>query len=305
MSEGAKPRYLFTVFTPSYNRAHTLGRVWDSLKAQTFRDFEWLIIDDGSTDGTRELVASYEKEAPFPIRYFAQKNQGKHIAFNWAIDLAEGELLLTFDSDDACLPSALERLRFHWLAIPEADRPRFSAVTGLCVDQNGKPVGNRFPRDVFDSDSAECYYRHKVRGEKWGFQRTDVLRQFKLPEARRGEMNATSQIWNEISRAYRTRYVNEVIRIYYIEGPSLTHQQPGSKSAVGGRAEHLTRLNKDIAWIRYAPFEFLRSAVHYARFSFHRKVTVSTQLADLENALARGLWLVALPIAYLVYLRDE
>lgn len=297
-------KYLFTVFTPSYNRAHTLPRVYDSLRAQTFRDFEWLIVDDGSTDGTKALVETYEKEAGFPVRYYSQENQGKHVAFNWAIDLAEGELFLTFDSDDACLPNALERLRHHWLAIPEADRPRFSAVTGLCVDQDGKPVGNRFPSDVLDSDSAECYYRHKIRGEKWGFQRTDVLRQFRMDEGRRGELNATSQIWNSISRAYRTRYINEVLRIYYIEGPSLTHQQPGSKSAVGGRAEHLTRLNEDIRWIRHAPLEFLRSAVHYARFSFHRKVPVTVQYSDLRNPVARGLWLLALPVAYLVYLRD-
>ena len=69
---------LFTVFTPTYNRAHTLHRVYDSLCAQTLRDFEWLVIDDGSTDGTADLIANWAKSADFPIRYFKQEHSGRH-----------------------------------------------------------------------------------------------------------------------------------------------------------------------------------------------------------------------------------
>ena len=72
-------RYIFTVFTPTYNRAHTLHRVYGSLKVQTFRDFEWLIVDDGSTDDTEALVKQWQAEANFPIRYIWQKNSGKHL----------------------------------------------------------------------------------------------------------------------------------------------------------------------------------------------------------------------------------
>src|SRR5690242_10850122 len=109
---------LFTVFTPTYNRAHTLHRVFDSLRAQTIRDFEWLVIDDGSVDGTSEQISEWTNTVDFPIRYFKQKNSGKHIAHNLAAREARGQFFLPLDSDDACMPDALERLSYHWNSIP-------------------------------------------------------------------------------------------------------------------------------------------------------------------------------------------
>src|SRR5579872_2682653 len=141
--------YLFTVFTPTYNRASTLPRVYESLKAQTFRGFEWLIVDDGSTDSTREIVEKWQAE--FPIRYIYQRNQGKPAAYNRAVAEARGELFLFIDSDDACLPEALERLKYHWDGIPAGERGKFSAVTALCKDQHDCLCGEKFPCDVLDS----------------------------------------------------------------------------------------------------------------------------------------------------------
>src|SRR5690242_19362698 len=102
---------LFTVFTPTYNRAHTIERVYRSLCTQNCRDFEWLVVDDGSTDGTEALIRQWQHEAEFPIRYFWQPNAGKHVAMNRGVAEASGSLFLTLDSDDACVPWALERLR--------------------------------------------------------------------------------------------------------------------------------------------------------------------------------------------------
>lgn len=177
-----KSDHTFTVFTPTYNRAHTLSRVHDSLRAQTFREFEWLIVDDGSTDGTGELVQKWSAEADYPIRYIWQENRGKHIAFNRAAAEARGELFLVLDSDDACVPEALERFHRHWRSIPLQERPRFSALTALCVDRHGNLIGTAFPQDVLDSDSIGIRYRHKLKGEKWGFHRTEVMRRFPFPE---------------------------------------------------------------------------------------------------------------------------
>src|SRR3974390_2817293 len=96
--------YAFTVFTATYNRAHTLHRVYDSLCAQTLHDFEWIVIDDGSTDNTAELIDDWAKAAQFPIRYFKQNHSGKHVAHNLAVREARGLFFLPLDSDDACLP---------------------------------------------------------------------------------------------------------------------------------------------------------------------------------------------------------
>ena len=304
--EGTSPHaYTFTVFTPTYNRADTLPRVYESLKAQTFADFEWLVVDDGSTDQTRALVEGWQREAGFPIRYFHQENRGKHAAFNRAVREAKGELLLNLDSDDRCVPNALERLKCHWDSIPGQQRPAFSAVTANCVDQEGKLVGTPFPKDVLDSDPLEMRYRYRVRGEKWGFQRTDVLRQYPFPEALTRQYVPEDVVWTEIARKYKTRFVNEALRIYHSDQPSMVHGQEPGKNAEGGRLQHLTVLNRQIGYFRYAPLEFCRSAVHYARFSFHARRGVGRQWADLGPWLARLLWAVFLPVGWAVYFRDK
>src|SRR5687767_5062754 len=210
--------YAFTVFTPTYNRAHTLERVYASLDAQSFRDFEWLIVDDGSTDDTRSLVERWRQQARFPIRYLWQENSGKHVAFNVAVREARGELFLPFDSDDGCVPHALECFRRHWESIPGDRRARFSAVTALCKDQHGNLVGSKFPYAVTDSNSLEIHYRFHVTGEKWGFHRTEVLRQYPFPEIRATHV-PESVVWGKIALRYSTRFVNDVLRIYYIGGP--------------------------------------------------------------------------------------
>ena len=99
---------IITVCTATFNRAHTLHRVFDSLKAQTFQDFEWLVINDGSSDETEMLIARWQSRTSFSIRYKYQQNQGKHIAINLGATLALGDFFVVADSDDAFLPNALE-----------------------------------------------------------------------------------------------------------------------------------------------------------------------------------------------------
>jgi glycosyltransferase involved in cell wall biosynthesis len=298
-------RYTFTVFTPCFNRAHTLQRVYDSLDAQTFRDFEWLIVDDGSTDGTDRLAAEWQRTAGFSIRYLRQPNRGKHVAFNHGVREARGELFLPLDSDDACVPEALERFKLHWDAIPGEERNHFSAVTALCVDQHGRLVGDRFPHDVTDSDSLEIRYRFRVAGEKWGFHRTDVLRRYPFPEDVSGHYVAESLVWSRIAREYRTRFVNEALRIYFIGEPSMVHGQRPGKNAVGGRLFHLAVLNEEKDYFRVAPAEFLRSAGLYARYSFHLRASPLQQWSAIRGRRERMLWMLMLPAGLGLYLLDR
>jgi glycosyltransferase involved in cell wall biosynthesis len=298
---------LFTVFTPTYNRASTLHRVYDSLRAQTLRDFEWLIVDDGSSDNTSELVKGWQKQADFPIAYHYQTNRGKHIAFNRGVTLAQGELFLTLDSDDACVPTALERLVWHWRQIPDNIRARYSAVTALCVDPNGRPVGDRFPRDTIDSNTLEMRYRYKIRGEKWGFQRTDILRQFPFPEIAGLTHCPETVVWSVIGRRYLTRYVNEALRIYYpADSPEaqLSSIAP-ARLARAALLEHTAALNQELDWFRMDPGRFVRSAVHYVRFSLHAGIGPREQWRALHPAGARMLWLMAAIPGMLIYLRER
>jgi len=301
-----KYQYVFTVFTPTYNRRHTLHRVYESLKAQTYRDFEWLIVDDGSTDNTCELVEQWQQKNLVPIRYIYQENSHKHIAFNRGVREAKGELFLTFDSDDSCEPQALERFKYHWDAIPLDQKEKFSAVTCLCKYRDGKIIGSLFPFNPTDSNSLEIHYRFKVKGEKWGFHRNDVLRCFLCGEEMIGAHLPESLLWNKIAKKYKTRFVNEALRIYWTDQPSiLRSSQHPRKNASGAQINHLDILNEYTEWFRFDPLSFLRSAVHYSRFSFHLGIKISQQIATITTALGKILWLITLPVGYLVYLKDN
>jgi glycosyltransferase involved in cell wall biosynthesis len=305
MSDGE--RYEFTVFTATFDRAHTLPRVYQALLAQTWRDFEWVVVDDGSTDATPELVGTWIEERRIPIRYLRQPNRGKHAATNRAVEHARGRLFLPLDSDDACVPRALERLAYHWSTIPEADRESFAGVACLCQDPSGQIVGDRFPREVVDCSLLEMTYRHRVRGEKWGFNRTDVLRRVPFSEEHGRTCLPESLVWHAIARTYRTRFVDEPLRIYYVDpgAPSLAHHQPAAKNALGGMLKQRMVLNDEIEWARVAPFQFLRAAALFARFALHRGLGLGAQARELRRPLGRALWLAALPLGVALFLRDR
>jgi len=208
----------FTVFTPVYNRRDTIHRVWDSLLAQTFRDFEWVVVDDGSEDGVGELLADYRTTAPFPMKVLTQANRGKHVAWNRAIEIANGEFFVTVDSDDAIIPTALERLDTWWRHIPDSDLSHFLGIMVLCQDaRTGAVVGDSFPQSPMVSDSLEVVYIHRVRGEKWGCDRTDALRKRPFPETRGARYFPESYLWLSLARTCKKLCVNEALRIYHTD----------------------------------------------------------------------------------------
>jgi len=305
------PEFSITVFTPVYNRASTLPRVWESLLAQTFRDFEWLIVDDGSTDETPALAASYVQQAPFPVRYFRQENQHKKVAHNLAVREARGQVMLGLDSDDRCVPHALERLWWHWNNIPETEREHFSAVTVLCQDENGEIVGDRFPGDKwFDSNSTEITYKYRARGEKWGFHRVDVLRRFPFPTDVKGYV-PESYVWVQIDRLFKTRYVNEPLRIYYRDTADsqitgmIRDPRPGANGAVVGTAPELS------ACARYFfsnPRGVGKLAANFVRLLLHSTFTLGEKFRFAwtdQSWPARLLIVLTAPVGLAVFLRDQ
>jgi glycosyltransferase involved in cell wall biosynthesis len=298
-------QYIFTVFTPTYNRASTLHRVYESLRDQTFRDFEWLIIDDGSKDNTRELVEGWQQAAEFPIRYVYQQNAGKNSASNAGVQLAKGELFLTLDSDDRCTPNALERLYYHWNDIPADRRHLFSAVTCLCEDRDGNLQGKRLPRAVMDEHPLDMLYRYGFREEQWGFQRTDVMKEFPFP-VMAGQHIDEGTVWSQIALKYQTRFIDEILRIYYLDdiGKDRLTQQDPTKRSPGMVESRKYILNNDIDWFRFAPFWFLRHAVHYNRFGFHIHNSIDKQIGAIDSIVGKLLVTISIPFGWLVYRRD-
>jgi glycosyltransferase involved in cell wall biosynthesis len=301
------PGPVFTVFTPTRDRAATLHRPYESLRAQTFRDFEWLIVDNESSDETPSLVEAWQREADFPIRYIYQTNEGFHRSWNTATREAHGRFLVTLASDDSCFPIALERLYALWQTIPETERDGFTGVSTIVTDHEGRLVGDPFPQDVLDSTSLELRYRHHVRGEKWGFQRVDVMRRFPFPTIE-GYTSYVPEgiVWNAIGREYKERYVNEVLRQFWLDAPvSLARPRKPSDNARGALLHATELLTKDIGWARYDLRSFLLIATRYVRFSFHLGRSVATQWRGLSSPVARALWVAALPLGYGRFLMDH
>jgi hypothetical protein len=158
-------------------------------------------------------------------------------------------------------------------------------------------VGNRFPRDVLDSNSIELVYRYRVRGDKWGFTRTDVLRHFPFP-ADDTKFIPESLVWDEIATKYSTRYVNEVLLIAWIRprAGSKERSEAASQNARGLTRWNLYVLNRHLGWFRYDPIRFVLSAVRYTRFSSLDHRSPLQQLRLLRSPAARLLWWLTLPL---------
>lgn len=231
-------KYPITVFTPSYNRAYIIEKAYQSLTRQTMPEFEWLIVDDGSTDNTEELVQHFIDEQNIIIRYFKKTNGGKHTAVNMGLEMAEGRLFLILDSDDYLNDNALERILYWEDTIKDAEH--FGGVSGLRVYQNGIPIGQKW---IPETDYIDTFAFEKDRkkygllGDKAEAYYTDVLRQFCPLPVYEGEHDVEiGVLWNRVAYAgYKLRWFREGIYVceYLEDGLSANSVQLHLKNFQG------------------------------------------------------------------------
>ncbi len=291
--------YTFTVFTPTYNRAHLLTEVFESLKAQTFTDFEWVVVDDGSTDDTRARVMEWQASAGFPIVYVHQENRGKHVAINRGLSLASGEFFLIHDSDDLLLPHTLKRFHEIWTDIPLAERNSLGGVMGLCAYRDGSIVPQRFPRDAMDMSHREYWFEMNMRGDKCYFVVTDLLRRYPFPEIPGEKFMAEAIVFNQIGEKFRC--VNEVMRIVrYLpdgltaKGRAIRYRNPRGARLYYGEAVRLPTGIKPK----------LKNMANFIRYSVHAGESLYASLAEVGLPLLFGISLpIGLGLAWIDRLR--
>lgn len=162
-----------TVFTPTYNRAYTLHLCYESLLRQTSKDFVWLIVDDGSSDGTEAMVKKWQAEADFPIRYVYQQNQGMHGAHNTAYELIETELNVCIDSDDYMADDAVEKILSFWTKHGGSE---YAGIVALDASTDGTVIGTNLPQGLTSATLSDLYGKHGIKGDKKLVYRTELTR---------------------------------------------------------------------------------------------------------------------------------
>lgn len=215
-----------TVFTPTYNRAYTLPRLYESLKAQTFHNFEWVIVDDGSADNTAEIVRGFIQERPFfEIKYRKTENGGKHRAINRGMDLVEGELFLMMDSDDWLRKDALEWIDRVEKEIPEEQKSQFAGVYGLKCHTDGSLIGSTFDGATLDITYFERE-KYGVSGDKAEIYYSKYMRQFPFPEFEGEKFCTECLVWDQVAAlGLKLRHFNEGIYFGEYLEDGLTHRE--------------------------------------------------------------------------------
>ena len=258
-----------TVFTPTFNRAHTLHRVFNSLLGQQYMDFEWVIVDDGSTDETRDIVAQFIRQEPFfKIYYFFQPNSGKHIAINRGAEMAKGKWFHIADSDDALEPRTLAVFMKTWEEIPLAKRHLFCGVAACCKDQYGNRISDQVPGGMFDGGFRELFYKYHFRKEVFMINKTAIIRQFPFPEFIRNCYFPESTVWRKMTDQYLIRFINDEMRIYYINDQHsiMSGKKAPALKALSNCIGSSDVLNHDLKYFFYYPFYFCKMAVVYHSF---------------------------------------
>lgn len=164
-----------TIFTPTFNRAHTLPRLYRSLCAQTKHDFKWLVVDDGSTDGTEALVKQWQRQGIIPIQYIYKKNGGLYTAYNTAYSVIDTELNVCVDSDDWMPDNAVAIILEQW---QKYGNDNYAGLLGLDCFADGTPIGGCFPDSLRVSHFLDLYIRNIHRGDTKPVYRTELTRRF-------------------------------------------------------------------------------------------------------------------------------
>ncbi len=283
---------LVTVATPTYNRAHLLFRLYKSLCRQTCADFEWLVVDDGSTDDTDIEVNGFVAEGKIDIRYIRKQNGGKHTAVNLAAKEAKGNLFFIADSDDWFPETAIADVIEAYCTIKEDER--FAGICGLDRYADGRIVGSELPRPTIDASPQDIREKWGVKGDLKEVFRTEVIRRHPFPEIPGEKFCPEVLIWNRIGRRYKLRYFNKAI--YTVE------YQPNGLTSGITRA----RMNSPVAsmmtyseWFAQATtFKAkVRMAVNYWRFAFCAPWRSRLHIAGWGRCL--------MPIGFIFHIKDK
>ncbi len=286
---------MITIFTPAFNRANLLQKLYNSLLEQTSHNFEWLVVDDGSEDNTKEIVESWSRTtAFFSIRYFQQPNGGKHRAINRGVREAKGDVFFIVDSDDFLLPHAIEEVERHYRQI-EAEKS-IAGVVFTRIYPNGCRIGGDISFQPLVTTITDFRCNRHIQGDLAETVRLSVMKKYPFPEVDGEKFCPEAFLWYQIDQDHDFLFVNKGIYVgeYLPDGLSAKIKKILRESPVSATMAYAAMVRGR------KPFLFkAKNTISYWRYYCH-----SWKKYHPEKLPKRALSLFMFPLGLLLFIKD-
>lgn len=287
---------MITVFTPTYNRANLIYRLYQSLCKQTYKNFEWVVVDDGSSDNTEEILRNIINQNKINVRYYKQENQGKHIAINKGVEKAKGDLFFIVDSDDFLTNDSLEIINNKYLEVK--DISEIGAVAGRRGYICGGCIGTKEIYDDVVMTSLDFRFKKKIKGDMAEVFKIEVLKQFPFPKFEGEVFCPEALVWQMIDAKYKTLWFSRIVyRCEYLKGGLTDNSFIIRKRSPKASCLYYSNLSK----YKIPFFQKIKAVANYWRFAIYDNEKIINKLKKVS------FWktLIAFPIFLLLVIKDK
>ena len=271
-----------SVITPTYNRKDTLGKLYNSIlnNLQCDIEIEWLIMDDGSTDGTEEYIQKFKEEKKFCIKYYKQENQGKMKAINNLVPYADSDFLVECDSDDYFTENAFKTIKNNCIL-----KEKIYAYVFLKSNEKNEIIGNEFKSNNFKSKMFDLYYKQGINGDKALVYNTKIRKQYKYKIEEGENFSTEARLHHEIDGKYDVLCFNEVVMIckYQEDGYSKNIKNIFKKNPNGYFKFFEEMLKKDFSGVKWEKRIYIIK--HYILFKYLSKQKMNLRKTSFVNKL--------------------
>lgn len=287
---------IITVFTPTYNRAYMIDKLYDSLCRQTCKDFEWIVVDDGSVDNTEELIQNFIQENKIHIVYYKQKNQGKHIAINKGVELAQGKLFFIVDSDDILPKDSLEIIIQKYQSIK--DDENIAGLAGRRGYISGGYIGTNKSYDDVIMTSIDFRFKKKISGDMAEVYKTKVIRQYPFPQFEGERFCPEALVWKRIDQQYKILWFSVIIYKgeYIPDGLTANSFKIRKNSPKASCLYYAEEAQYDTP-----AYQKIKSVANYWRFSIYDDISFWEKLQKVPLSKS----IIALPVTAALIIKDK
>ena len=286
-----------TVITPIYNRKKLIKQAYESLKNQTNKNFEWLIVDDGSTDKVEEEITEMQNEGIIKINYIYKTNGGKHTALNVAFKNLSTELAIILDSDDILISKAIEEILTYWDKYKSM--PKIAGMVFLRGYNTEKAMTNRFSKDEYIGNYNKEIINAGLVGDKAEVFRSDILQRYSFPEFKTEKFLGEGFLWSKISRKYDMVFINKIIYIgnYLEDGLTKAGKKLRINNPLGGMEHSKEYMDKSVYCLKVR----IKNIILYNIYYFFARDKYSKAYMKKYQLINKFLNILLKPISFLIY----